>query len=79
MALRGLPGTGEPQSVQVERALEPSEGGRSYFREKYLLIVLDGGRRGISDRTLDPDLGGKLIAAGMASNSLDEWLQRNIK
>jgi hypothetical protein len=87
-------GADEAPSAQVERALapyeklaarygfqplEPPEGGRSYLREKYLLIVLYSGRWGISDRTLDPDRGGKLIAAGIASNSLDDWLQRNMK
>jgi hypothetical protein len=78
-------GTGEAQSAQVERVLvpyeklaarygfkllEPPEGARSYLRDKYPLIVLYSGRWGISDRTLDPDRGGKPIAAGMASNSL---------
>jgi len=41
--------------------------------------VLYIGRWRISDRTLDPDRGGKQIAAGMASNSLDDWLQRDMK
>ena len=87
-------GAGEEHSAEVERVfvpyeklaarygfkpLEPPEGARSYLRDKYLLIVLHSGRWGVSDRTLDPDRGGKLIAAGMASNSLSDWLERNIK
>jgi len=44
-----------------------------------MLIVLGVGRWGISDRTLDPERGGKRIAAGMASNSLDDRLHRNMK
>jgi hypothetical protein len=61
------------------KPLAPPEGARSFLLDKYLLIVLHSGRWGISDRTLDPGRGGKLISAGMASNSLDDWLQRNMK
>ena len=87
-------GADKAQSAQVERVLapyeklaarygfkplEPPEGSRSFLRDKYLPIVLYSGRWGISDCTLDPGRDGKLISAWMASNSLDDWLQRNMK
>ena len=87
-------GADKAQSAQVERVLapygklaarygfkplEPPEGSRSFLLEKYLPIVLYSGRWRISDRTLDPGRDGKLISAWMASNSLDDWLQRNMK
>ncbi len=59
------------------KAVASRQGARFYVHGKYLLGVLDNGRWGMSDKTLEPQRGGRLVAEGTSINSLEAWLKQN--
>jgi len=59
------------------KAVASRQGARFYVHGKYLLGVLDNGRWGMSDRTLEPQRGGRLVAEGTSIISLEAWLKQN--
>ncbi len=59
------------------KAVASRQGARFYVHSKYLLGVLDNGRWGMSDRTLEPQRGGRLVAEGTSIISLGAWLKQN--
>lgn len=59
------------------KAVASRQGARFYVHSKYLLGVLVNGHWGMSDRMLEPQRGGRLVAEGTSLISLEAWLKQN--